>query len=55
MDNEVLYELLDNTANMLRGMTLDPTIPQHAKAPMCRKIADIESLLPGLLTELEKA
>lgn len=53
MDNEALYELLDSTANMLRGMTLDPAIPQHAKAPMHVKIVEIESFLPDLLSALE--
>jgi uncharacterized protein (UPF0147 family) len=42
---EELYELIESTANMLRGMTLDPNIPAHAKLAMAAKIADLENVL----------
>lgn len=34
--------LLESTANMLRGMTMDPAIPEHAKEAMRRRIATID-------------
>lgn len=45
-NSEALDELLDlaeNTANMLRGMTLDPAIPQHAKDVMLDRIRELET------------
>jgi uncharacterized protein Yka (UPF0111/DUF47 family) len=38
-----LLELMEETANMLRGMTLDPAIPEHAKSAMRAKIAVLEA------------
>lgn len=37
-------EELESVANMLRGMTLDPAIPAHAKEAMHHRIAHIEGL-----------
>ena len=39
---ETLIEIMESTANMLRGMTLDPAIPQHAKSAMWGKISELE-------------
>ena len=41
--DEATVQLLENTANMLRGMTMDPAIPAHAKEAMRSKIAELES------------
>lgn len=38
-------ELLDRTALMLRGMTLDPAIPKHAKEAMRGRIEELEAFL----------
>lgn len=35
--------LLQDTAAMLRGMTMDPAIPDHAKAAMRGRIVTLES------------
>ena len=35
--------LIEGTANMLRGMTLDPSIPFHAKSAMQEKIQKLEA------------
>lgn len=53
MSNDETYALIDETANMLRGMTLDPAIPQHAKGAMWEKIQELEKSLEKLLIDLE--
>lgn len=40
---EELLELMEHTANMLRGMTMDPAIPAHAKEAMRERIAELEA------------
>ena len=35
--------MLEETANLLRGMTMDPTIPKHAKDAMRSSIAKLEA------------
>ena len=40
---EELLQLLESTANMLRGMTMDPAIPEHAKEAMRAQIATLEA------------
>lgn len=49
MTTDELYQLIDDTANMLRGMTLDPAIPHHAKSAMQRKIQVLEESLEKLI------
>jgi len=39
---EELLQLMNDTASMLRGMTMDPTIPAHAKDAMRLRIAELE-------------
>ena len=39
---EDILLLLESTANMLRGMTMDPVIPAHAKDAMRHRIAQLE-------------
>lgn len=51
--NEDTYELVENTANMLRGMTLDPAIPEHAKTAMLYKVNELEAALSVALEEME--
>lgn len=41
MDEELL-QLVEDTANMLRGMTMDPAIPKHAKEAMWSRITELE-------------
>jgi len=41
-DDEML-DLVQNTANMLRGMTMDPGIAAHAKDAMRSRIAELEA------------
>ena len=53
MLNDDLYELLEGAANMLRGMTLDPAIPPHAKDAMREKIQELEDAMGKVLAELE--
>ena len=38
-----LLSLIESTANMLRGMTMDPAIPVHAKEAMRLKITELEN------------
>lgn len=42
---EELVELIDSTSNMLRGMTMDPAIPKHAKDAMWSRIAQLEAVV----------
>ncbi len=42
-------QLMESTANMLRGMTLDPAIPAHAKDVMRSKIIELEAAAARLL------
>ena len=51
--SDEIYELIEGAANMMRGMTLDPAIPQHAKGAMWEKIQELEKALEKLLIELE--
>lgn len=39
-----LLEHVGRAANMLRGMTIDPAIPQHAKEAMVSKIEDLDAV-----------
>jgi len=48
MSNDETYALIDETSNMLRGMTLDPAIPQHAKSAMWAQIQKLEEALEKL-------
>ena len=38
-----LLEIMESTANTLRGMTLDPAIPKHAKDCFWPMIAKLEA------------
>jgi hypothetical protein len=52
MNTDEIYQLIDDTACMLRGMTLDPAIPAHAKGAMQTKIQVLEEALEKLALEL---
>jgi len=42
---EELLQMLESTANMMRGMLFDPSIPNMAKTAMTEKISDIEEMV----------
>lgn len=48
---EDLLQLLESTAYMLRGMTLDPSIPEHAKEAMRHRIELLEGTVEKCLEE----
>ena len=48
MSNDDIYTLIDRTSNMLRGMTMDPAIPGHAKMAMQVAIQQLEEALEEL-------
>lgn len=52
MSIDEIYQLLDDTGNMLRGMKMDPTIPRHAKEVMGVRIQTIEEALEKLEPQL---
>ena len=52
MDKERVCQLIEDTANMLRGMTLDPAIPRHAKEAMQTRIQLLDEASEKLLEEL---
>jgi hypothetical protein len=43
-DPEPLIELLENTANFLRGLTLDPAVPLHAKQAIIQHYELLETV-----------
>jgi len=45
---EVLSAKLEGAANMMRGMCLDPSIPDHAKSAMRSKIRDIDDYIESI-------
>ena len=47
-----VYELIDQTACMLRGMTMDPSTPLHAKEAMQSRIHQLEEALENLEAKL---
>ena len=51
--NDHLLILIENTANMLRGMTLDPAIPAHAKEAMHAQIEELESAVQKAVDDEE--
>ena len=53
MDNEEIYELIESTANMLRGMTMDRSIPSHAREVMALKIKALDRALFHISVEPE--
>ena len=48
MTPEEIYDIINSTALMLRGMTFDPGIAQHAKEVMQAKIQELEEALKKL-------
>jgi len=52
MDLENIYDVIYSTSNMLRGMTLDKTIPSYARDVMQEKIQVLEKTLEELDEEL---
>lgn len=44
IDEEVL-QLMERTANMLRGMTMDPAIPEHTKDAMRERIKMLDAAI----------
>lgn len=42
---EELLSMLEGTANFLRGMQFDTTIPKHAKEAMESRIVEIENVV----------
>ena len=52
MSPDEIYQLLNGIANMLRGMTLDPAIPTHAKTAMNKKIQTSEESVERIEPEL---
>lgn len=50
-NDEELLQLVENTANMLRGMTMDPAIPAHAKAAMRAQIAELEAAVEARIAD----
>ena len=54
-DQETALSLLDTTAAMLRGMTMDPAIPRHAKEAMWSRIATLEAFVEHALADGEQS
>lgn len=47
LKDSTMEEELESVANMLRGMTLDPAILEHAKEAMRHRYERIEAFLEG--------
>jgi len=44
-DNEMLLQTLESVANMMRGMTMDLSIPSHARVAMLAKAAELDEIV----------
>ena len=53
-DAERLIELLESTANMMRGMTLDPAIPPHAKEALRHRVATLDAAIDAAMQKEQK-
>jgi hypothetical protein len=42
---EQLLEAVESTANFMRGMTLDPSIPGHVKEALSDRIKELDDLV----------
>jgi hypothetical protein len=42
---EELLEMLEKTANLLRGMAMDPDIPAHAKTAANKRASEIDLIV----------
>ena len=49
-----LLEAVNGAANMMRGMTMDRSIPQTARNAMALKISELEAASVRGITELEE-
>jgi uncharacterized protein (UPF0147 family) len=47
---EELLGQAEKTANMLRGMTMDPAIPVHAKEVMRLKITELDNIVENYVS-----
>ncbi len=48
---EELIKFLENTANMLRGMSLDQSIPAHAKEAIAAAYKELDAKVEELLAQ----
>lgn len=53
MNLENIYDVVNSTSNMLRGMTFDETIPSYTRDVMHEKIQVLEKALEEIYDELE--
>jgi hypothetical protein len=53
--NEATIELIESTANMLRGMCMDPAIPKHAKEAMRLRVAEMDKAAEDALESEDAA
>lgn len=42
---EELLSIIDETANFLRGMSMDPAIPKHAKEAILVRITTLDAIV----------
>lgn len=52
MNVDDIYQLIEETSSLLRGMMFDPAIPGHTKMAMQSKIQELEAALEKLEPEL---
>lgn len=45
LTTEEAVEALEGVANMLRGMSFDPSIPKHAQEAMLSKVLELEVVI----------
>ncbi len=48
-----MIELMEQTANMLRGMCLDPRIPQDTKEALRSRVGKLDEAVSAILEEQE--
>lgn len=50
---EAALALLESTANLLRGMCLDPTIPVHAREGLRQRVEEIDAAVGSAIEASE--
>lgn len=48
-----LIEMLESTANLMRGMCFDPSIPKHAKEALESRYKEIDKLVEDAIDNIE--
>jgi hypothetical protein len=54
MSTEALVELVESTANMLRGMCMDPRIPKDTKEALWSRVSRLDEAVAAFIDANDK-